>query len=94
MVPEFAPGWLGGLGTKTQGPKELLGYAGHAVDSNFIIARLDVAILILGSIVAFIAGKWIVGASVLVLAFALGLFVAFMERWDRSRRGVSKSQDS
>ncbi len=61
------------------------------MDSNFIIARLDVAILIVGSIVAFIAGKWIVGASVLVLAFALGLFVALMERWDRSRRGVSKS---
>ncbi|MBW3557823.1 MAG: hypothetical protein KY454_12900 [Actinobacteria bacterium] len=64
------------------------------MDSNFIIARLDVAILVVASIVAFIAWKWVVGASVLVVAFALGLFVAFMERWDRSRRGVSKSQDS
>ncbi|HEV2809074.1 MAG TPA: hypothetical protein VGV93_01585 [Acidimicrobiales bacterium] len=64
------------------------------MDSNFIVARLNVGILVVGSIVAFIEGKWVVGASVLVVAFALGFFVAFMERWDLSRRGVSKSQDS
>lgn len=83
------------LAPNGQGPKGLVpGYASHPVDSNFIIARLNVAILVVGSIVAFIAGKWIVGASVLALAFALGLFVAFMERWDRARRSVSESQDS
>ncbi len=61
---------------------------------NFIISRWHVAALVVASIVAFIAGKWVAGSSVLVVAFALGLFVAFMERWDRSRRGVSKSEDS
>ena len=65
-----------------------------AVVSNFIISRWHVAILVVASIVAFIAGKWVVGSSVLVVAFAVGLFVAFMERWDRSRRGVPKSEDS
>lgn len=64
------------------------------MESNLTISWFHVATLVVASIVAFIAGKWVVGTSVLVLAFALGVFVAFMERWDRSRRGDSKSQDS
>ncbi len=56
------------------------------MNSNFIISWLHVILLTGAGIVALIVQKWLVGSVVLSMAFALGLFVRFLDQRDRNRR--------